>query len=107
MKRDQALEILRTINELYPRFELTERKIKALLPQLEKMDYDRVVTRLNEYMVSNPFPPTLADIAAYAPKENEHLKKMEHWKAEAAKVPEEKKQEFRNKLQQLIKDKGS
>lgn len=106
MERNQALEILKTINEIYPRFNLTERKIKILLPELEKMDYKRVMAKLSDYMTSNPFPPTLADIAAYAPEENKHLEEMKQWQREAEQVPDEVKQQFQRKMQQLIREKG-
>ena len=106
MERNQAIEILETINEIYPRFELTERKIKVLLPQLEKMDYDRVMKRLNDHIVSNSFPPTLAEISAYAPEKNDHLEKFEQWKREAAQVPESKKREFYEAVKKLVEDKS-
>lgn len=101
MERNQALEILETINELYPQFELTDRKVKIMLPQLEKMDYDRVMARLNEHIVNSPFPPTLAEIAAYAPPKNEHLEQIQKWREEAAKVSPEVKERFRKEFEKL------
>lgn len=101
MERNQALEILETINELYPQFELTDRKVKIMLLQLEKMDYDRVMARLNEHIVNSPFPPTLAEIAAYAPEENKHLEQIQKWREEAAKVSPEVKERFRKELERL------
>jgi len=106
MNRNQALEILQMINEIYPKFNLTERKVEIMLPELEKMDYERVKTRFSEYMTTSPFPPTLADLAAYAPEENKTLKQMEQWRKEAEKVPAEVKLQFREKMQQLIREKG-
>lgn len=106
MERNQAIEILETINELYPRFELTERKIEIMVPQLEKMDYPRVMARLNEHIVNNSFPPTLAEIAAYAPPKNETLEKMKQWKKEAAEVPLEVKEKFREEMKKLFEEKN-
>lgn len=106
MDKNQAIEILETIHEIYPRFELTDRKIEVLIPQLKKMDYDRVMSRLNDHIVSNPFPPSIAEIAAYAPEKNEHLEKVEKWKREAAQVPESKKREFYDAVKKLIEDKS-
>jgi|SRR5690625_2744605 len=106
MNRNQAIEILQMINEIYPKFNLTERKVEIMLPELEKMDYERVKARFSEYMTTSPFPPTLADIAAYAPPENETLKQMEQWRKEAEQVPAEVKLQFREKMQQLIREKG-
>lgn len=106
MNREQALEILEMIDEVYPQFELTERKVEIMLPELEKMDYKRVKARFSEYMTQNPFPPTLAEISAYAPPENKALEKMERWQREAEQVPDEVKQRFRQKMQQLIQEKS-
>lgn len=61
---------------------------------MKGMDFDRVMARAKEHVTTNKFPPTIAEISAYAPEKNEHLEKFERWKREAAQVPESKKREF-------------
>lgn len=106
LNRNEALSVLESITGMYPRFELTEQVIEAWLPLLEEMDYKRVMARLRNHAVSNRFPPTIAEISAYAPPENTALKKMEKWQREAEQVPDEVKQKFQQKMKQLIQEKS-
>src|SRR5690625_5822708 len=73
---------------------------------MRDMDYYRVMKRAEEYVVENKFPPTIADIAAYAPPKNETLKQMKQWRKEAEQVPTEVKLRFREKMKQLIEEKS-
>ncbi|WP_277680081.1 replicative helicase loader/inhibitor [Gracilibacillus dipsosauri] len=105
MKRDEAIDVLESIAALYPNFEMTERKGNLLIPVLMKMDYQGVLKQLSDYAASNPFPPTIAAIAAYPPEGNPYLARMKRWKEEADNVPREVKQRFRVQVQTLIKEK--
>lgn len=104
MNKLEAKEVLTTIFEYYPaKFQLTERKLELLLPKLLEMDYEMVMYKLNNFVINSPFPPTLSEIAAYESNHNdEHLLNIEKWEEEAAKVPEELRQQFREKFQKLI-----
>jgi len=107
MNKDQAGDVLRAISDLYPNtFQVTETKVKLLIPQLEKMDYDRVMANLSSFAATNKFPPTIAEIAGYAPEHNENLEKIRKWKEEAAKVDPAVKERFRPGMEKLLKDKG-
>lgn len=108
MNKSEAKNVLITIYNLYPdKFQLTEPKIEFFLPKLLEMDYELVMNKLNNYAFNNPFPPTLAEIAAYKMVHNEHLMKVQKWDEEAANVPEEIKQQFREQLQKLIEVKAN
>lgn len=102
MTEEESFDVLKTIAELYPRYELTKRKAQILLPQLQKMEYDGVLKKLSAYVAEHPHAPTIAEIAVYPPEENKHLKMMKEWQAEADKVSEETKQQFRLQMQQLL-----
>ncbi|WP_163971073.1 replicative helicase loader/inhibitor [Oceanobacillus halotolerans] len=106
MKREEAIDILETVKEMYPKFEVTKRKLNMLIPQLEQMDYRVVMGNLSAYVERNTFAPTIADIAAYPPEENIYLTKIDAWRQEAASVPEETKMRFREELHQLVKEKS-
>ncbi|MCA1021817.1 hypothetical protein [Halobacillus litoralis] len=106
MNQGQAVEVLETIHELYPRnFDVTDKKMELFIPQLKKMDYKGVMRKLSDFATKHPYPPTLAEIAVYPPQKNEALEKMRRWEEEAKQVPEETKQAFRKKLNQLIEAK--
>ncbi|CAM3778573.1 replicative helicase loader/inhibitor [Alkalicoccus chagannorensis] len=103
MERKQAVAVIDTIMQLYPRAEFTEKKIEILIAALQKMDYKGVMKNLEAYVAEKPYPPTVAEIASYPPEPNEHFKKQQEWEREAAKVPQEKKEEFRRKMKQAIR----
>ncbi|MDC3418067.1 hypothetical protein [Aquibacillus salsiterrae] len=104
MTRDEAFDILETIAELYPKYELTKRKAILLLPQIIKMDYDRVLEKLSAFALVHPYAPSLAEIAAYPRETNPHLEQMRIWQQEAAQVPEETKRLFKAQFEKVIKE---
>src|SRR5699024_1665631 len=105
MTNQEALEVLKTINEMYPRFNLTKRKAAMLIPNLKPMDYDGVMANLSAYVMDSPYPPLLSEIAAYPDEGESMLEKMEEWQAEAEKVPQEVKDNFRKEMQRLLQQK--
>lgn len=105
MKKEEALEVLQTINEMYPRFNLTKRKARMLLPNLKDMDFQGVMNNLSAYIMDHPYAPTLKEIAAYPDVEESPLEEMEQWQAEARKVSPEVKMQFHEQLQAFIKQK--
>ncbi|MET3508441.1 hypothetical protein [Halalkalibacter oceani] len=105
MNHEQAAEVLYTINEVYPKFELTERKLKVLTPVLLQMDFDGVMERLKEHIAKKSFVPTIAEIAVYPAPENKVLQKINQFEREAAQNPptKEQRRQFEKKLQTLLK----
>ena len=106
MTKANVLELFKLIKSIYPNFEVTQEKINIWASVMKDMDFDRVMARAREHVQENKFPPTIAEISAYAPKENKALEKMERWQREAEQVPDEVKQRFRQKMQQLIQEKS-
>lgn len=93
MNSNEASEILLMIKEVYPKWELTETKLKALVPVLLKMDYPGVVDNLHEHIASKPFAPTMNEIAAYpkvADKTQEKIKAFEREAEENPPTPEQR-----------------
>ncbi|MCK0471420.1 replicative helicase loader/inhibitor [Halalkalibacter sp. APA_J-10(15)] len=104
MNSEQAAEILLTIKDVYPRFELNERKTAILVPVLKKMDFEGVMAKLKEHIGKHPFPPTIAEIAHYPSGQDRLLKKIGKFEQEAEKEPPtpEQKQEFNQKFKELM-----
>src|SRR5690625_2846423 len=105
VNKKQIVEMFKLIKSVYPNFEVDQMKVDAWAKVMRGQDYDRIIIKLKEHKKTNKFPPTIAEITANAPKKNYHLKKKKKWKREAAKVPEETKSQFREKLKQLIMEK--
>ncbi|GGM43294.1 hypothetical protein GCM10011351_31570 [Paraliobacillus quinghaiensis] len=105
MNNDQALEVLGTIAELYPKFDISKRKVAILLPKLKKMDYSKVMKKLSAYAAEHPYAPTLSEIAVYPPETNIYLEQQRpQWEKEAALVSEETKIEFKQQLNTLFRE---
>lgn len=107
MDRDQVIELFKLIKNVYPTFEVTTEKVDSWTRLMKKMDFKRVMARAEQHTMENKFPPTIAEIAAYAPEKNEHLEKMKQWEREASKVPQEVKENFRRQMEKLFKDKAN
>jgi len=106
LNREQVIELFKFLKSVYPTFEVSSKKVDVWTKVMSNMDYDRVIKKAEGYVVENKYPPTIADLAAYAPPKNETLKKMERWEHEAEQVPDHVKKQFRDKLKQLIQEKS-
>ncbi|MBC5636441.1 hypothetical protein H8S33_06335 [Ornithinibacillus sp. BX22] len=106
MNRQEAIDILQLIKELYPKFNVKKERMTFLIPLLEKMDYQQVMDNLTHYVSQNPFPPTIADIAAPIQVENDYLEEMQVWAEEAQQVAPEVKARFHTELQNLVRKKS-
>ena len=107
MNRNEAIDILETIKEVYPRYEITKRKATILIPGLLKMDYDGVLKNLETFAAEKPYPPTIAEIASYPKEANSHFEQRKQWEQEAQQVPDHKKQEFQDRLRHLSNQWGN
>jgi len=105
MTNQEALDILKAINEMYPRFNLTKRKATLLIPNLKKMDYKGVMKNLSAFVMDNPYPPLLNEIAAYPDEEESSVTEMDTWQEEAKKVSPAVKERFREDMQKLLEQK--
>src|SRR5690625_837874 len=106
MNREQVIELFKLIRDVYPNFEVDTQKVNTWTRLMKGMDFKRVMAKAEEHVQSNRFPPTIAEISAYAPEENKHLQKIKQWEREAGQVPDHVKQEFKSKLKQLIREKS-
>ncbi|WP_060668238.1 replicative helicase loader/inhibitor [Oceanobacillus caeni] len=107
MNRNQVIELFKLIKNVYPTFEVSTEKVNSWTRMMYRMDFERVMTKAEQHALENKFPPTISEIAAYAPEENKHLEKIKKWEREASKVPQEVKENFRRHMEQLFKDKAN
>ena len=110
MNREQVKELFQLLISVYPSFrpdtaEKLTKKVDTWTHLMKNMDFKRVMARAEEHVQTNKFPPTIAEISAFAPPKNETLEKMKQWEREAEQVPDEVKQNFAKQLEHLIKDK--
>lgn len=106
MTRDEVIRLFKLLSDFYPNFEVSTEKVNNWTWAMKKMDFDRVMAKAQEHVQTNKFPPTIAELAAYAPEKNETLEKMRQWEKEAAQVSPEVKAKFAKGMQKLFKEKA-
>lgn len=107
MTRDEVIQLFKFLKNIYPNFEVTSEKVDIWAKMMQKMDFKRVMARAEQHATESPFPPTIAEIAAYAPEKNVHLEQIRQWEKEAAQVPQHVKDKFKQQLENLLKDKAN
>lgn len=74
MNRDQAREIYKEIEHLFPLFrrDATEESVKLWLDRLEHGEYEATKQKLKDYSFESTYPPTLAHILVreYKPRDD-------------------------------------
>lgn len=106
MNRDQVKNLFKVLVKAYPSFEVDAEKVDIWTSIMKNMDYERVMARAQEHIQTNKFPPTIAEISAFAPKKDDTLEKMRQWEEEAKKVPTHVKQNFEKQIKKLFEDKA-
>ena len=67
MEKNEAAEILSLIDGAYPHFmkgtdEQKSARIRVWAYHLKQMDYKRTLGNVHEYIATNEYPPTIAEI---------------------------------------------
>lgn len=106
MNKQEAIHVLETIKNVYPKYDITKEKAKMLIPQLLAMDYSSVLERLAKHVATHPYPPTISEIAVYETKRNKQLETLKKWREEAAHVPVELKETFHKQMLHVIREKS-
>lgn len=107
MTKHEAIKVLEMIKTMYPKADMPKAKIHMLIPVLEKMDYNGVMENLSKHVARSPFAPTIQEIAAYPSRDNRLAAKMAKWREEAARVPQETREEFWKQMNELLRGKGN
>jgi len=105
MNRQEAIHVLETIKNVYPKYDITKEKAKMLIPKLLSMHYPCVLERLAQHVAKHPYPPTISEIAVYETKRNTQLETLKKWREEAAHVPVELKETFHKQMLHVIREK--
>lgn len=106
MNRDEVKSLFRLIKDVYPQFEVSSEKLDTWTFLLKEFDAKTVIDNTRRYVLESKFPPTIADIKGNPKEPNDHLAKIQQQKAESAKVPMEKKRQFRAVFEKLAREKS-
>lgn len=105
MNKEQTLNILEAIQTNYTHFNIDQKKLNFWAFAMQEMDYEAVTKKLMQHVTTVKYAPTIAEIAAYKPKENNYLKELEQREIEAEQVPQEVKDLFKEAFDELIRKK--
>src|SRR4051794_5238649 len=82
MGRDEVSAILAEIQSAYPRFKVCDDTLLLWMKMGKEMDFRRVMRKLVQHIARCPYPPSIAEIAAYREAENSFLEKTIQWERE-------------------------
>lgn len=106
MTRDEAVDIIDTIIDLYPQFESewTKRKSEIWVSGLMKMDFAKVMHNLEKHVAESRFPPKLAEIAGYPREDSQTLARIQAYEEKAKENPPttEQRQVLQERLDRLL-----
>ena len=118
MKKEETMELLNRIQVSYPFFKVTipssdNPSIEVLNQGLidewtrtfEDADYKEVMKRFDRHVKKSKYAPTPAEVYFRKEEPNDRIARIEKLKREAEEVPEELKQEFRDKVNALFEKK--
>lgn len=103
MKQTEAINVLKTIKEIYPKYDICKKKASILIQELLPMDYSLVLGRLAKHVATHPFPPTISEIAAYSEQRDDQINKLKKWRQEAEEVPPELREPFYQQMLELMR----
>ncbi len=89
MTKRQVFDLLTFLKDVYPNLEVTQSKINTWTRLLKNQDPVRVMKNAEKYVLSNKFPPTIADLTEKDIEErrNDFLEKAKQWESEAVDKP--------------------
>jgi hypothetical protein len=62
MTRDELKNIFKLLVNVYPNFEVSSEKLNIWYEFLKNNDYQSVLNNTKEYVLTNRFPPSIADL---------------------------------------------
>ncbi|WP_102272190.1 replicative helicase loader/inhibitor [Cytobacillus massiliigabonensis] len=82
MNKKEVIQVLATIESVYPQFKISDEMVLMWLSVSKRMDFKLVMQKLAAYIAKHPFPPVLAEIAVFQEKENHFLQQTKQWEQE-------------------------
>jgi hypothetical protein len=98
MEMEEVYQVLAKIESAYPQFKITDETVIMWKKACSGMEYRLVLQKLVAYIAKNRFPPTVAEIAVFAEKENHILDKVKQWEQEGRERIERDRKYSRRKL---------
>ena len=82
MDKKELIQVLATIESVYPQFKISDETVLMWLRVAKEMDFRLVMKKLTAHIAKHPFPPVLAEIAVFQETENQFLQQTKRWEEE-------------------------
>ncbi|WHY88167.1 replicative helicase loader/inhibitor [Neobacillus novalis] len=82
MEREEVYQVLEKIESAYQQFKISDETVIMWTKACRGMDFNLVMQKLIAFIAKSPFPPTIAEIAAFGVKRNDFLDKVKQWEQE-------------------------
>lgn len=84
MERTQVIELFKSIKLAYPTFDVSTEKVNLWHDLMQDMPYEVVNRRLKQHILSNEYPPKIAEIGVKPKRINLFLEQQKQWEREGA-----------------------
>ena len=82
MDKKEVIQVLATIESVYPQFKISDETVLMWLRVMKEMDCKLVMQKLTAHIARHPFPPVLAEISVFQERENHFLQQTKQWEQE-------------------------
>ncbi|KOP81317.1 hypothetical protein AMS60_01685 [Bacillus sp. FJAT-21945] len=82
MDKKELIQVLATIESVYPQFKISDEMVFMWLRVMKEMDFTLVMQKLTAHIAKHPFPPVLAEITVFQERENHFLQQTKQWEQE-------------------------
>jgi hypothetical protein len=79
MTKEEVVKLLVLIESVYSHCVLKDESVQQWFQFCYQMDYEKVLTKLQNHIRKSPFPPAIGDIAVFQFEENHFPATLEEW----------------------------
>jgi Loader and inhibitor of phage G40P len=79
MTKEEVVKLLVLIESVYSHCILKDESVQQWFQFCYEMDYEKVLTKLQNHIRKSPFPPAIGDIAVFQFEENQFPATLQEW----------------------------
>ncbi|WP_180953731.1 replicative helicase loader/inhibitor [Bacillus sp. T33-2] len=82
MNPQEVYQVLSKIEAAYSQFKINDETVLLWVNMGREMGFEQVMQKLMAHIATKPFPPAIAEIAAYEDIKNDFTEKIKQWERE-------------------------
>ena len=79
MTKEEVVKLLTLIESVYSNFLVRDETVLQWFQVCSNLDYEQVMAKLKNHIKRSPFPPAIADIAAFPCEETDFPASLQEW----------------------------